>query len=548
MYKQNLYINLHYGIAMKRIFFMLLVLFPLLVTTNSAFAAKQITYCTEASPVYFIPSLVSDSASFDVVEALYDPLVNTKQASTELTPSLATSWDITKKGTVYTFHLRKGVKFHTTKYFKPSRDFNADDVVFTFDMQRNKKNPFYKVGNSIFEYYSSMGFGKLIKDVKKVDNYTVQFTLAHAEAPFLAELSIASFSILSKEYADQILAQKKDIMTLSNQPIGTGAFSFYSYKKDSMLRMVAFKDYWHGKADADRLIFLIVPNTATRTLQIQKGDCDVIALPNPADVPKLTKDPNIVVQTVTGVNTGYLGINAAKKPFNNVLVRRALSYAVDKEALLKSIYRGYATPADNLLPPSVWGYNNKIPKYKFNLKKAKALLAKAGYPKGFSLRLWAMPVARAYMPNAKRAAEIIQADWKKIGVNAKIISYEWGEYLHKLNQDIKEKDVFFIGWTGDIADPDNFLYGLTSCNAANGGNNYGNYCNKKFDSLLYKAKRTSNRKLRTGYYKKAQYILAKDVGLIPLAHASVIEISRKRISNFKPDPDTKKWFSLMKVK
>ncbi len=526
---------------------LLLLLLSLFLLTNTAFAAKQITYCTEASPVYFIPSLVNDTASFDVIEALYDPLVNTKQASTELAPSLATSWKISKDGKVYTFHLRKGVKFHTTKYFKPTRDFNADDVLFTFDMQRNKKNPFHKVGSSIFNFYSSVGFETLIKSIKKVDAYTVQFTLAHAEAPFLAELSIDSFSIVSKEYADQILAQKKDIMTLSNQPIGTGAFSFYSYKKDSMLRMVSFKDYWNGKADADRLIFEIVPNTATRTVQIQKGDCDIIALPNPADVPKLKQDPNIVVQTVTGVNTGYLGINAAKKPFNNKLVRQALSYAVDKEALLKSVYRGYAKEADNLLPPTIWGYNANIAKYKFNLKKAKALLTKAGYPHGFSLHLWAMPIARAYMPNARRAAEIIQADWKKIGVNVKIISYEWGEYIHKLNQDTNEKDVFFIGWTAAISDPD-YFFNLLSCKAANGGNNFGNYCNKQFDSLLYKAKQTPNRKIRSRYYAKVQTILAKDVGVIPLAHALVIEVSRKRISNFKPDPTAKKWFSLMKVK
>ncbi len=527
---------------------LLILLLSLFFLTNTAFAAKQITYCTEGSPVYFVPSVASDSASFDAARALYDPLLKTKQGSTELIPALATSWNISKDGKVYTFHLRKGVKFHTTKYFKPTRDFNADDVLFTFDMQGNKKNPFHKVGNSAFNYYSSMNFATLITSIKKTDDYTIKFTLSRAEAPFLADLSISAFSILSKEYGDQILAQKKDIMTISNQPIGTGAFSFYSYKKDSMLRMLTFKDYWAGRADTDRLTFLIVPNASTRTIQLEKGDCDVVAMPSPADVPKLKKNPHVLIQTITGANIGYLGINVTKKPFNNVLVRQALSYAVDKEALIKAVYRGYATPADNLLPPSIWGYNNKIPKYKFNLKKAKALLVKAGYPKGFSLRLWAMPIARAYMPNAKRAAEIIQADWGKIGVQVKIITYDWGTYLRKLNQDNKEKDVFFIGWTGDTGDPDNFLYTLTSCSATKGGSNYGYYCNKKFDALLYKAKRTSNIKQRASYYKQAQLILAKDAAVIPLANASVINASRKRIANFKPDPGNNKWFSLMKVK
>ncbi len=528
---------------------LLILLLSLFLLTNTAFAAKQITYCIETSPVYFLPSLAGASSSFDAAEAIYDPLVNTNPGSNAIVPALATSWNISKDGKVYTFHLRKGVKFQTTKYFKPTRNFNADDVVFTFDLQRNKKNPFHKIGNSMFGYYYSLGFPKLIKSIKKLDDYTVQFTLSRAESPFLAELSIVSFSIISKEYAYQILAQKKDIMTLSNQPVGTGAFSFYSYKKDSVLRMLAFKDYWRGKVDADRLSFLIVPNDSTRTVQLQKGDCDIIAYPNPADLQKLKKDPNVNVQTVTGANTGFLGINVAKKPFNNVLVRRALSYAVDKQTIIKTIFRGYAKEADNLLPPSVWGYNANIAKYKFNLKKAKALLIKAGYPHGFSVTLWAMPVARAYMPNARRTAEIIQADWKKIGVNVKIISYDLGEYLRKLHQDLKNKDIFFMGWTGDIGDPDNFLYSVISCSAAQGGTNHGNYCNKKFDSLLYKAKRTSNRKLRTGYYKKAQAILAKDAAIIPLAHALILHASRKRISNYTPDPISgKKWFSLVKIK
>ncbi len=533
---------------MNRIYSILLVLLLSFSVTIHAAFAKQITYCAEASPVYFIPSIAGDSASFTAAHALYDQLVGIKPQSTELAPSLATSWDISKDGKVYTFHLRKGVKFHTTKYFKPKRDFNADDVVFTFDMQRNKKNPFHKVGDSMFDFYSSMGFETLIKDIKKIDDYTVQFTLSRAEAPFATDLSITAFSIMSKEYADYILAQKKDIMTLSNQPIGTGPFSFYSYKKDSMLRLLTFKDYWAGRADTDKLTFLIVPNAPTRTLHLQKGDCDIISMPNPTDIEKLKKNQNVLIQTITGANIGYIGMNVTKKPFNNKLVRQALNYAVDKKAIIKAVYKGYAKPATGLLPPSIWGYNANVRTYEFNLKKAKALLAKAGYPHGFSLHLWAMPIAREYMPNAKRTAEIIQADWEKIGVNVKIVSYDWGTYLHKLNQEPANKDVFILGWSADIGDPDNFLYTLISCSAADGGANYSNYCNKTVDSLLYKAKRTSNRKLRTGYYKKVQSILAQEAATIPLAYASDTAASRKRITNYKPDPVKGMRFNLMKVK
>ncbi|MEL0635473.1 MULTISPECIES: ABC transporter substrate-binding protein [Marinomonas] len=500
---------------------------------TSAQAVSTLVYCSEGSPEGFNPELYYSGTTFDASsKQMFNRLMEFKLGTTEVEPGLAKSVDVSDDGLVYTFHLRKGVKFQTSKDFTPTRDFDADDVLFTFNRQRLESNPYHKVGGGSYGYFDDMGMDKLIKNIVKVDDYTVKFVLNHPEAPFIANLAMDFASIFSKQQADQYMKAGTP-EKLDQDPVGTGPFQKVQYQKDSVIRYVAFKDYWRGKAKVDRLVFSITPDASVRYAKLKAGECDVMPYPNPADLKQMKADPNINLLDQEGLNVGYLAFNVKKKPFGDVKVRQALSYATDKQAIIDSVFQGAGKVAKNPIPPTMWSYNTSIKDYQYDPAKAKKLLAEAGYPDGFTTTIWAMPVQRPYNPNARRMAEIIQEDWAKVGVKASIVTYEWGEYLKRAKAG--EADSLLIGWTGDNGDPDNFLYTLLSCDAVGGGN-YSEWCNKDFDDLLIKAKRTSDIDKRIKYYKEAQVIFHEQAPFMPIANSVVYVPVRKNVKGFKIDP------------
>lgn len=176
------------------------------MTVAASVQAKTLVYCSEGSPEGFNPQLFTSGTTYDASSVpLYNRLVEFKIGTTEVIPGLAEKWEVSEDGKTYTFHLRKGVKWHDNKEFKPTRELNADDVVFSFDRQKNAQNPYHKVSGGSYEYFEGMGLPELISEVKKVDDNTVQFVLTRPEAPFLADLAMDFASILSKEYADAMM-------------------------------------------------------------------------------------------------------------------------------------------------------------------------------------------------------------------------------------------------------------------------------------------------------------------------------------------------------
>ncbi|MBJ7536284.1 ABC transporter substrate-binding protein [Marinomonas transparens] len=501
--------------------------------TTSAHAATTLVYCSEGSPEGFNPAFYTAGTTFDATSKnMFNRLMEFTLGTTETEPGLATSYDVSADGLEYTFHLRKGVKFHSSKSFKPTRDFNADDVVFSFARQWDKKHPYHTVSNGSYEYFNGMSMGDLIKDIVKVDDYTVKFVLSKPEAPFIANLAMDFASIFSKEQADYLM-KKGTPEQLDIDPVGTGPFQKVQYQKDSLIRYTAFKDYWKGKAKVDRLVFSITPDASVRYAKLKAGECDVMPYPNPADLKQMASDPNINLMSQEGLNVGYLGFNTKKAPFTDVRVRQALNYATDKKAIIDAVFQGAGKEAKNPLPPTMWSYNKDIVDYPYDPVKAKKLLAEAGYPDGFSTNIWAMPVQRPYNPNARRMAEIMQEDWSKVGVKAEVVSYEWGEYLSRTKKG--EADTFLLGWTGDNGDPDNFLYVLLGCDAV-GGSNRAQWCNEEFNNLLLDAKRTSDKAERTKDYEKAQVVFKREAPWITIAHSVVYEPIRKEVKGYKIDP------------
>ncbi|EUC97555.1 dipeptide ABC transporter periplasmic-binding protein DppA [Providencia alcalifaciens] len=504
------------------------------LAVSASVQAKTLVYCSEGSPEGFNPQLFTSGTTYDASSIpLYNRLVEFKLGTTEIEPGLAESWEVSDDGKVYTFHLRKGVKWHSNKDFKPSRDLNADDVIYTFMRQKDPNHPYHKVSGGSYEYFMGMDMDKIIDKVEKVDDNTVRITLTRPEAPFLADMAMDFASILSAEYADQMLKAKTPEKVDLN-PIGTGPFELQQYQKDSRILYKANKDYWGNVPKIDRLVFSITPDASVRYAKLQKNECQVMPYPNPADLERMKADNEITLMEQPGLNVGYLSYNVEKKPLDNQKVRQALSMAVNKDAIIQAVYQGAGQKAKNLIPPTMWGYNDAIKDTEYNPEKAKKLLAEAGFPEGFEIDLWAMPVQRPYNPNARRMAEMIQADWAKIGVKSKVVSYEWGEYLKRAKSG--EPQTVMMGWTGDNGDPDNFFATLFSCAAKKQGSNYSKWCDQSFEDVIQPARMTSDHNKRVELYKQAQVVMNEQAPALIIAHSTVFEPVRKEVKGYVVDP------------
>ncbi len=500
---------------------------------GGAASAKTLVYCSEGSPEGFDAALYTSGTTFDASEhTIYDKLVLFETGTTNTIPGLAESWEVSDDGLEYTFKLRQGVKFHSNEQFTPSRDFNADDVIFSFDRQGNAENPYNQVSGGTWEYFNGMSMPDLIKEIVKVDDYTVKFVLNRPEAPMVSNLAMGFASIMSKEYADAMLEAGTPEM-LNQAPIGTGPFSFVAYQKDAVIRYKANPDYWRGASPIDDLVFAITPDASVRYQKLKAGECHVMPYPNPADIEAMRADADVNLLEQQGLNVGYLAYNTKVAPFDNTNVRKALNMAIDKQAIIDVVFQGSGQAAKNPIPPTIWSYNDAIEDDPYDPEAAKAALEAEGVS-DLSMKVWAMPVQRPYNPNARRMAELIQADMAKIGVNVEIVSYEWGEYLERSKAEDRDGAVL-LGWTGDNGDPDNFLAVLLGCDAV-GGSNRAQWCNEEFDALVQQAKVVSDPAERTRLYEEAQVVFKREAPWATIAHSVVFMPVRPEVTGYKVHP------------
>ena len=448
----------------------------LIASTPLASAAGNLVFCSEGSPAGFDPGLYTTGTDFDAAaETVFNRLSQFERGGTKVIPGLAEKWNISEDGLSYTFHLRPKVKFHTTEYFKPSRDFNADDVLFTFQRMLDKDHPFRKAYPSEFPYFTDMGMDANIAKIEKLDDMTVKFSLNEVDAAFIQNLA------------------------MSPNPNPT----------------------------------LKAQLASVRMQKLKAGECQVTLFPRPADLDALKKDPNLDMPEQAGFNVGYIAYNVTHPPFDKLEVRQALDMAVNKQGIIDAVYQSAGQLAVNGMPPTQWSYDDSIKDPAYNPEKAKELLKAAGVKEGAEITLWAMPVQRPYNPNAKLMAEMLQSDWAKVGIKAKIVSYEWGEYLKRAKAG--EHDAMLIGWSGDNGDPDNWLGTLYGCDAVD-GNNFSKWCHADYDKLVKAAKRVTDTAERTELYKQAQVILKREVPITPIAHSTVYQPMSKKVVDFKISP------------
>lgn len=483
---------------------------------------KVLVFGRGADSTSLDPSRVTEGETFKVTQNVYETLLNFGEQDTTVHPGLAKEWDVTEDGLTYTFQLEEGVKFHD------GTDFNAEAVVKNFERWAN--------GNDDkFPYYASMfgGFkndeSHVIESVTADGDHTVVIKLKRPQAPFLKNIAMSMFAI-----ASPTAFEKHGDDQFGFNPVGTGPFKFVEWKANDTITIEKFEDYWQeGLPKLDRIIFRSIPDNTARLNALVKGEIDLADGINPSDGESIEGNEDLQLFERPSMNVGYLGLTVTRPPFDNVKVRQAINHAINKQDIIDSFFEGRADVAKNPMPPSISGYNDDIPGYEYDPEKAKQLLAEAGYPDGFEMQLWAMPVPRPYMPDGQKVAGVIQKNLADVGITAEIVSFEWATYLDKASKG--EADAFMLGWTGDNGDADNFLYVLLDQDNI-GSNNYTYYSNDELHDILIEAQTEVDEDKRNELYKKAQEIIFEDAPWVPLAHSTPLLAGSADLTGFKPHP------------
>jgi peptide/nickel transport system substrate-binding protein len=372
----------------------------------------------------------------------------------------------------------------------------------------------------------------ILKSIAKVDDYTVQFTFYDYPAPLLAQLATPMLSINSPTAVQK---WGKDYMY---HPVGTGAYSFKEWVPDDKIVLEANPGYWGTAPKIKTLVYRVVQEPTARLLELQTGTVDFSYNLNIDDVPTAQADPNLDTYRLPPMSIGYLSFNQdwvaadGSKPLKNLLVRQAIAHAVNKKAIVKALYPGTGIVAKSFMPPALWGYNNDVKDYDYNPTRAKELLKEAGYGGGLDLTLWVMPVSRGYYPDPPKVGEAVQADLKAAGINAQIVSYDWGTYLDKV-QNSGEHAIAMLGWMPDFPDPDNYLYTFFSGATKEWGNGAPD---AKLLTVLQAARSETDPAARQSLYYEANAIIHGVVPGVPMVHNGAVFAGLKGITGFNPSP------------
>lgn len=467
------------------------------------------------------PSCTTEIDSFKVTVNILETLVKCGIDGNQIVPCLAESWTSSEDGLNWVFKLRQGIQFHD------GTAFNASAVVFNFNRWMDVYNPYHDGPFSYWNYIFG-GFPGLVKSVRALTNYSVEIKLNKPFAPFLNALAMPTFGISSPE------AVRKYGKDLSEHPVGTGPFIFESWEHKKSIVLIRNERYWNGIAKVKEVEFKVIPSNKDRLEELRQDLIHIADYLSPEDIASIRYDPNLYLHFRPGFNVGYMAINNEKGPFNNRKVRVAINHAIDKEKLINDVFDNLAKPAKTLMPPSLWGYNGNLEAYEFNPEKSRQLLTEAGYPNGFKTTLWVMNASREYLPKPIETAKFIKESLGQVNIDVEIRVFNWDEYLTRIQNG--EHEIALIGWTGDYADPDNFLYTmLASENAKQGlAGNYSFYRSREADQLLAQARQTTNLVFRRSLYSRLQEMVNYDAPSVPLVHTTPVLAARLSVKGYTP--------------
>jgi peptide/nickel transport system substrate-binding protein len=479
------------------------------------------------------PALETDGESFKVCDNIYETLVRFRREDTQVEPCLAERWNVSEDLLTWTFHLRQGVSFHD------GTQLDADAVVFSLARQFQPEHPYHRVEGA-FQYWNSMSMSEIVRNVRKLDDYTVAIDLFRPNAPFLSNLAMNFCAIVSPA------AVRKHGPDYPRHPVGTGPFQFVDWIKDDRIVLERNAAYWGTPPKLKRLVFQSIPENSVRLIALSQGSIDGMDNLVPDFVGSISSNPKLRLLSQPGMNVGYLAMNMDRQPFHLLKVRQAINHAVNKQSLVDNLYQGLGVPAVNPIPPTMWGYREETEGYAHDPGLARRLLSEAGYPNGFKTTLWAMPVPRPYMPQPLKIAQAIQADLQAVGIEAEIVSFEWGTYLDKVQRG--QHDMALLGWTGDNGDPDNFLYVLLDKSATQfPANNIAFYRSEPLHEILVAAQLEVDTDRRAALYREAQEIVHQDAPWVPLVHSAQTAAFGRDVQGFSLHPTGSKWFENVEI-
>jgi sapA len=510
-------------------------------------------YCTHASGFSFNPQTSDAGTSMNVVtEQIYNKLFEISNTAIP-TPILAQSYSISPDGKIITIYLRKGIKFHHTDWFKPTRDFNADDVVFSLNrvlgyetylptLEQSAvdyKNPQYRIFHEQakkvrFPYFESIKLNQKIESVKALNPHTVQITLFKPDASILSHLASQYAIIFSQEYAVQLNADD-NLVQLDLLPVGTGPYKVKNYFRNQYVRLEKNEDYWKKDAKIKNIIIDLSTDRTGRLVKFFNGECQIASYPEVSQLGLLKEnDKRYYVKSAEGMNLAYLAFNFQNAVIQDEQVRRAIAQAINRQRIIKAIYHNTATVANNIIPNISWASSVNTPDfaYDFNPSEAKKVLQ----DKQLHLNMWVLNEEQVYNPAPLKTAELIKEDLNNVGVNVTIRSVTRTFLIDQLNKKSENYDMILTGWLAGNLDPDSFMRPILSCNAASEMTNLSNWCDEDFDQLMDKALDSPNLWERAHVYNQAQELILSKLPIVPLANMKRVLVVNSRVRHIEMNP------------
>lgn len=455
------------------------------------------------------PRLAKDTTAVRAIELIYDGLVYL-DANLKPQPNLALSWS-NPDPTTWIFNLRQNVKWHD------GQEFTADDVVYTFvsETDPNFKAPY------------AANYASIAK-VEAVDKYTVKFTLKSAYAPMLAYMDLG---IVPKH-----IGQKND-NSLSEHPVGTGAFKFVRWDKKSKIEVEANPDYWGGAPKLSKVVLNIIPDNTNRVNALEAGDVDLIHSPvSPQDIPRLQQNANLNTTVTTGLGITYFNFNTADPVLKDVRVRQAIASLIDRKTIADTIYQKMDSPGKSVLLPTSWAYSDAITGPEYNPQKAAELLTAAGYKqeggkwKKDGKDLTVTIGTHTEDPNRLQTIEFVQNALTQAGITVNVKNAEWATFSADVQA--SKHQIALMGWL-NLVDPDKNMYNQFH---SKGGSNWGKYSNPTVDKLLDDARTQTDQAKRTADYQEAAKIVADDVVYHVVTYQGYVFSANKKVQGFEINP------------
>ena len=452
------------------------------------------------------PQISAGTPAEVVREQMFEGLVDVNEKN-EVSPLLAEEWSVSDDGLEWIFKLKEGVKFHD------GESFTAKDVKNTFDRYLNNET-----STRVYIY-------KNILETVVVDDYTVKFITEKPQASFLNILAYGGGAIMSTK------SLERDNDTIGKEPVGTGPFKFKESVTNEYVIMERFDGYWGEKSDIAEIKFMTVKEASTRVNMVETGEADFIMGVTAQDIERIKDNKDLTIQYAESNRVSHIGFNMEKEPFDNKLVRQAMNYAIDKDAIVAGIFSGEGVPAKSVVAPATWGFYDPD-MYEYNPEKAKVLLEEAGYPDGFTATVWS-PEGRYFKD--KETVMAVAGQLEQVGITLDVEIVDWAQYLKELkvaNTDGNKVHAYFLGWESTTGEA-NYLFNsiFSSKNIAPVGWNTMFYRNDEVDELNELASACLDDDERLEYFKEMQTIIMEDAPWIPIHVWGQVAVYRSNLEN-----------------